>query len=73
MYSIVKNYKIKFVNTRRWIYAPLYNYPMGKIYGKSKCHLDNEQSVGINNIYKSDKDINKFVNQCIENNIIPVF
>jgi|GEM_PF-1422519 len=74
MYSIVKNYKIKFVNNKEdGSIASFIQLPNGKIYGKSKMSFDNEQSVGINNIYKSDKDINKFVNWCIENNIIPVF
>jgi len=74
MYSVVKEYKIRFVNNKEdGSIASFIQLPNGKIYGKSKMSFDNEQSIGINNVYNSDKDVFYFVNWCMENDIIPVF
>lgn len=74
MYSIVKNYKIKFINNKEdGSIASFIQLPNGKIIGKSKMGFDNEQAKGINKIYKTREDINVFVNWCISNNISPIF
>ena len=74
MYSVVKDYKIKFVNNKEdGSIASFIQLPNGRIIGKSKMGFDNEQANGINRIYKTREDIYSFVNWCIENNIIPIF
>ena len=74
MYSIVKDYKIKFVNIKEdGSIASFIQLPNGKIIGKTKVGFDNEQSNGINFIYKNNLDINRFVNYCIENDIVAIF
>jgi len=74
MYSIVKNYKIKFINNKEdGSIASFIQLPSGKIIGKSKMGFDNDQAKGINKIYKTREDINAFVNWCISNNISPIF
>lgn len=74
MYSIVKDYKIKFVNEKEdGSIASFIKLPNGKIFGKSKMSFNNEQAIGINHIYKNNKDIHHFVNWCMDNNIMPIF
>lgn len=74
MYSVVKDYKIKFINNKEdGSIASFIQLPNGKIIGKSKMGFDNEQANGINKIYKTREDIYTFVNWCIGNNIIPIF
>lgn len=74
MYSVVKDYKIKFINNKEdGSIASFIQLPNGRIIGKSKMGFDNEQANGINRIYKTREDIYNFVNWCIENNIIPIF
>lgn len=73
MYSIVKNYKIKFVNEKEdGSIASFIQLPNGSIYGKSKMSFENDQAIGITNIYRSNKDINGFVNWCMNNDIVPI-
>jgi T4 RnlA family RNA ligase len=74
MYSIVKNYKIKFINNKEdGSIASFIQLPNGKIIGKSKMGFDNDQANGINRVYHNRKDVNQFVNWCLESNITPVF
>lgn len=74
MYSIVKDYKIRHVNNKEdGSIASFVELPNGKIIGKSKMGFDNEQSDGINRVYKTNPDVNQFVNWCIENDIVPIF
>lgn len=74
MYSIVKNYKIKFVNNKEdGSIASYIQLPNGKIIGKSKMGFDNEQANGINRIYRTRTDVKQFVDWCIENNITAIF
>lgn len=74
MYSVVKDYKIKYVNNKEdGSIASFIQLPNGKILGKSKMGFDNEQANGINRIYKNREDINQFVNWCLENDITPIF
>jgi T4 RnlA family RNA ligase len=73
-YSIVKNYKIKFVNNKEdGSIASYIQLPNGKILGKSKMGFDNEQANGINRIYRTRTDVKEFVDWCINNNITAIF
>jgi len=74
MYSIVKDYKIKYVNNKEdGSIASFIKLPNGKVFGKSKMGVDNEQANGINRIYKNNKDIKKFVDWCLDNNIVSIW
>lgn len=74
LYSIVKNYKIKFVNNKEdGSIASFVKLPNGKVVGKSKMGFDNEQANGINRIYKTNKEIKSFVNWALDNDIVPIF
>lgn len=74
MYSIVKDYKIKFVNNKEdGSIASFIQLPNGKILGKSKMGFDNEQVNGINRIFRGRTDVNQFVKWCMENNITTIF
>lgn len=74
MYSVVKNYKIKYVNNKEdGSIASFIKLPNGKVVGKSKMGFDNEQAKGINRIYKTNEDIKNFVNWCLDNDIVAIF
>jgi T4 RnlA family RNA ligase len=74
MYSIVKNYKIKFISNKEdGSIASFIKLPNGKIIGRSKMGFDNDQANGINRVYKTNKDIKSFVDWCLSNDIIAVF
>ena len=73
-YSIVKNYKIKFVNNKEdGSIASYIQLPNGKILGKSKMGFDNELANGINRVYRTRTDVKEFVDWCIDNNITAIF
>jgi hypothetical protein len=62
MYSIVKDYKIKWVNNKEdGSIASYIQLPNGKVLGKSKMGFDNEQANGINRIYKTITDVKTFL------------
>lgn len=74
MYSIVKDYKIKFINNKEdGSIASFIKLPNGRVIGKSKMGFDNEQANGINRIYKTRKDVKEFVDWCLNSNITPIF
>lgn len=74
LYSIVKNYKIKYVNNKEdGSIASFVKLPNGKIVGKSKMGFDNDQANGINRIYKTNKEIKSLVDWALNNNIIAIF
>lgn len=74
MYSVVKDYKIKYVNNKEdGSIASFIKLPDGKIVGKSKMGFDNDQAIGINRVYKTNEDINKFVNWSLDNDIITIW
>jgi len=74
LYSIVKNYKIKFVNNKEdGSIASFVKLPNGKVVGKSKMGFDNDQADGINRIYKTNREIKSFVDWCLNNDIVPIF
>ena len=74
LYSVVKNYKIKFVNNKEdGSIASFIKLPNGKIIGKSKMGFDNDQADGINRVYKTNKEVKSLVDWSLDNNIVPVF
>lgn len=74
LYSVVKNYKIKFISNKEdGSIASFIKLPNGKIIGRSKMGFDNDQANGINRVYKTNKDIKSFVDWCLSNDIIAVF
>ena len=74
MYSVVKNYKVKYVNNKEdGSIASFIKLPNGKIVGKSKMGFDNDQSNGINKIYKTNPDVKSFVDWSLDNDIVPIF
>lgn len=74
LYSVVKNYKIKFVNNKEdGSIASFVKLPNGKVIGKSKMGFDNDQADGINRVYKTNKEIKSLVDWTLDNNIVPVF
>ena len=74
MYSIVKNYKIKFINNKEdGSIASFIKLPNGRVLGKSKMGFDNEQSNGINRIYRNRTDVKEFVDWCLNNDITSIF
>lgn len=74
MYSVVKNYKIKYVNNKEdGSIASFIKLPNGKIVGKSKMGFDNEQANGINRIYRTNKSVKFLVDWALSNDITAVF
>ena len=74
LYSVVKNYKIKFVNNKEdGSIASFIKLPNGKVIGKSKMGFDNDQADGINRVYKTNKEVKSLVDWSLDNNIVPVF
>lgn len=74
MYSILKNYKIKYVNNKEdGSIASFIRLPNGKVVGKTKMSFDNNQTYGINKIYNTNKNIKKFVDWTLDNDIVAIF
>ncbi len=74
MYSVVKDYKIRYVNNKEdGSIASFIQLPNGKIIGRSKMGFDNDQANGINKIYKTNPDVKSFVEWCMNNDIVPIF
>jgi T4 RnlA family RNA ligase len=74
LYSVVKNYKIKFINNKEdGSIASFVKLPNGKNVGKSKMGFDNDQANGINKIYKTNKEVKSFVDWALDNDIVPIF
>ena len=74
LYSVVKNYKIKFINNKEdGSIASFVKLPNGKVVGKSKMGFDNDQANGINRIYKNNTDVKKFVDWALDNDIVTIF
>lgn len=48
-------------------------FPNGNIYGKSKMSFTSSQAVASTNIFNNDGDIRKFVEYCLNNDIVPIF
>ena len=74
MYSVVKDYKIRYVNNKEdGSIASFIQLPNTKIVGRSKMGFDNDQANGINKIYKTNPDVKSFVDWCLNNDIVPIF
>lgn len=74
MYSVIKNYKIKYVNNKEdGSIVSFVKLPNGKVLGKSKMSFDNDQSKAINKIYECNSDIKKFIDFSLEEDITPIF
>lgn len=74
MYSIVKNYKIKYVNNKEdGSIASFIRLPNGKVLGKSKMSFESDQALGITKIYKTNPDIKKLVDWSLDNDIVAIF
>ena len=74
MYSEVKDFKIKSIyNKEDGSVASFIKLPNGKIIGKSKMGFDNDQSIQINKIYKTNKSVKRFVDKVLSLNYIPIF
>jgi T4 RnlA family RNA ligase len=74
LYSIVKNYKIKYINNKEdGSIASFIKLPNGKILGRSKMGFDNDQANGINRVYKTNEDVKSLVDWALDNNIVPIF
>ncbi len=74
LYSVVKNYKIKFINNKEdGSIASFVKLPNGKVVGKSKMGFDNDQADGINRVYKTNPEVKSLVDWALNNNIVPIF
>lgn len=74
LYSIVKNYKIKYINNKEdGSIASFIKLPNGKILGRSKMGFDNDQANGINRVYKTNEDVKSLVDWALDNNIVTIF
>jgi T4 RnlA family RNA ligase len=74
MYSVVKNFKIKNVfNKEDGSIASFVRLPNGKVLGKSKTSFESDQAISIQKIYDNDPYIKKFVDYCMDNDIVAVF
>lgn len=74
LYDVVKNYTIKDISNKEdGSIASFIELPNGKIVGKSKMSFESEQAVGINNVYRTNEDVNRFVKYTIENDMVAIF
>lgn len=73
-YDLIKNYKLKYANNKEdgsiVSFIELHN---GKVIARSKMGLTNDQCNNTNKIYHTNNDIRKFVDYCLNNDIIPIF
>ena len=73
-YSEVKDFTIKFINNKEdGSIASFVRLPNGKVLGKSKMSFESDQAVGMNRIYKNNKDLRSFVDWSLDNDIVAVF
>jgi len=74
LYDVVKDYNVINVNNKEdGSLATFIKLPNGKIVGKSKIGFDNSQADGINRVYNDNEEIRNFVNDCLDNDIVPIF
>lgn len=74
MYSIVKGYKIKFVNNKEdGSIASFIKLPNGRVIGKSKMSVTSSQALSITKLYQERQDIREFVNWTLEQDIVAIF
>lgn len=74
MYSVLKGYKIKNIyNKEDGSVASFIRLPNGRVIGRSKAAFSSDQAIEIQKIYDEDTNIQRFVNWCLDNEIIPIF
>ena len=73
-YSEVKDFAIKYINNKEdGSIASFVKLPNGKVLGKSKMSFESDQAVGMNRIYKNNKDLRSFVDWTLDHDIVAVF
>ena len=73
-YSVIKDYKIKNVyNKEDGSIASFVRLPNGKVMGRSKTSFQSEQAIEVQKIYDNDEHIKKFVDFCMDSDIVPIF
>ena len=73
-YSEVKDFSIKYINNKEdGSIASFVKLPNGKVVGKSKMSFESDQAVGMNRIYKNNKDLKSFVDWALDHDIVAVF
>ena len=73
-YSEVKDFAIKYINNKEdGSIASFVRLPNGKVLGKSKMSFESDQAVGMNRIYKNNKDLRSFVDWSLDHDIVAVF
>lgn len=74
MYSVVGEYKIKNVyNKEDGSVASFVRLPNGRVLGRSKTSFQSDQAIEIQKIYDTDPNIKKFVDFCLDSDIVPIF
>ncbi len=73
-YSEVKDFSIKYINNKEdGSIASFVKLPNGKVVGKSKMSFESDQAVGMNRIYRNNKDVRSFVDWSLDNDLVAVF
>ena len=74
LYSNIKDFKITGISNKEdGSIASFVRLPNGKVLGKSKMSFESDQAVGMNRIYKNNKDLRSFVDWSLDNDIVAVF
>ena len=74
MYHVIQDYKI--LNVMDKVDGSITSFirvPDGRVFAKSKMSLISDQAVAANKIYQENKDINRFVNWCLDEDIVAIF
>lgn len=53
--------------------ASFVKLPNGKVYGKSKASFSSDQSIQMTDLYNRNKDIKRFVDWSLDNNLVAIF
>ena len=73
-YSEVKDFSIKYINNKEdGSIASFVRLPNGKVLGKSKMSFESDQALGMNRIYRNNKDVRSFVDWSLDNDLVAVF
>lgn len=74
MYSVIKDYKIKTIyNKEDGSIASFIKLPNGKVIAKSKASFESSQAKEIQKIYDRWPNIKKFVDMCLDQDLMPIF
>jgi RNA ligase len=73
-YNLLKDQEIKEIAYKEdGSVASFIKLPNGKIVAKSKASFISEQAIEIGKIYEANPSVNKLVNYCFDNDIMPIF